>query len=124
MNDLFGNDESPQKKGGKARAAKLSPEERSQIAKRGAEARWAPQTELPMATHGSADQPLRIGSAEIPCFVLEDGRRVISQRGMNAALGQRDLDGLGGIGAAQRAHILIHPNQPVRFVVGTCSEVR
>lgn len=90
MNDLFGNDESPQKKGGKARAAKLSPEERSEIAKRGAEARWAPQIELPMATHGSADQPLRIGSAEILCFVLEDGRRVISQRGMNAALGRAE----------------------------------
>jgi P63C domain len=90
MDDLFGNDQTPQEKGGKARAAKLSAEERSDIAKRAAEARWGPSSEIPLATHGSADQPLMIGKAEITCFVLEDGRRVISQRGMNAALGRAE----------------------------------
>jgi hypothetical protein len=39
------------------------------------------------ATHGSPDHPLRIGELEIPCYVLEDGRRVIHQRGMVTALG-------------------------------------
>ena len=43
------------------------------------------------ATHGSADRPLRIGDAEIPCYVLADGTRVLSGRGMQTALalGQR-----------------------------------
>lgn len=76
----------PQSKGGKARADKLSPEERSEIAKRSATTRWAALKQLPQATHGSPDKPLVIGEAEIQCYVLEDGRRVISQRGMNAAL--------------------------------------
>lgn len=39
------------------------------------------------ATHGSPDSPLRIGDIEIPCYVLEDGRRVLHQRGMVKALG-------------------------------------
>ncbi len=39
------------------------------------------------ATHGSPDHPLRIADIEIPCFVLEDGRRVLAQRGMVDALG-------------------------------------
>lgn len=38
------------------------------------------------ATHGSADHPLRIGEAEIPCYVLEDGTRVLSQRGIVSGL--------------------------------------
>lgn len=39
------------------------------------------------ATHGSDDHPLRIGDIEIPCYVLEDGRRVLSLGGMVRALG-------------------------------------
>lgn len=39
------------------------------------------------ATHGSLDRPLRIAGFEIPCYVLEDGRRVLAQRGMVNALG-------------------------------------
>jgi hypothetical protein len=38
------------------------------------------------ATHGSPDRPLRIGSIEIPCYVLENGMRVLSGRGMQGAL--------------------------------------
>lgn len=43
------------------------------------------------ATHGSPDKPLRIGDIEIPCYVLEGGKRVLSGRGMQTALalGQR-----------------------------------
>lgn len=36
---------------------------------------------------GAEDRPLRIGDVEIPCYVLNDGRRVITQTGMAAALG-------------------------------------
>ena len=42
---------------------------------------------LPQATHGSKDRPLKIADIEIPCYVLEDGRRVLYQRAMVAALG-------------------------------------
>jgi hypothetical protein len=45
------------------------------------------QSELPKATHGSADKPLRIGDIEIPCYVLEDETRVLSQRGLMGGLG-------------------------------------
>lgn len=72
-------------KGGYARAEKLTSEERREIAKMGAEARWS--KDVAIATHGSPDHPLRIGNIEIPCFVLSDGRRVLHQRGMVGALG-------------------------------------
>ncbi len=39
------------------------------------------------AKFGSADNPLKIGEIEIPCYVLEDGKRVIVQRGLFKALG-------------------------------------
>ena len=80
----------PQSKGGKARAKKLTAKERSEIARKSAQSRWAAVKKLPKATHGSPDNPLMIGDAEIQCYVLEDGRRVISQRGMNAALGRAE----------------------------------
>src|SRR5712692_2051032 len=43
------------------------------------------------ATHGSRDKPLKVGDIEISCYVLEDGTRVLSGRGMQTALtlGQR-----------------------------------
>jgi hypothetical protein len=75
-------------KGGKARAEKLSPEQKSEIAKMGAVARWQQRAHgnLPKATHKGV---LKIGDVEIPCFVLDDGRRVISGRGMTAAIGMK-----------------------------------
>ena len=41
---------------------------------------------LPHATHKGV---LTIGDIRIPCFVLDDGRRVISGRGMTAAIGMK-----------------------------------
>lgn len=72
-------------RGGKARAASLTQSRRSDIAQAAAKARWA-QHEL-QAAHGSADHPLRIGDIEIPCYVLKDGTRVITQGGFTDALG-------------------------------------
>src|SRR5690348_18320628 len=77
-------------KGGQARAQKLTPERRREIARAAIQARWEKQGKLGrlvQATHGSPDRPLRIGEIEIPCFVLEDGRRVLAQRGLIVALG-------------------------------------
>ncbi len=48
------------------------------------------------ATHGSRDHPLRLGDLELPCWVLEDGRRVLHQRGLVAALGM-ERGGSGGL---------------------------
>jgi len=41
------------------------------------------------AVYGSPDKPLRIGKVEIPCYVLEDGKRVIVQSGMLTALNMK-----------------------------------
>lgn len=43
-------------------------------------------TKILKATHGSSKTPLKIGDLEIDCYVLEDGTRVLSQRGVNKAL--------------------------------------
>lgn len=42
---------------------------------------------LVKATHGSNKTPLVIGDVKIPCYVLEDGKRVLSGNGMTRALG-------------------------------------
>ncbi len=44
---------------------------------------------LPKATHGAADNPLKIGDIEIPCYVLDDGTRMLVQRGLVWALGMK-----------------------------------
>ena len=43
--------------------------------------------EIIQATHGSPDHPLVLGELEIPCYVLEDGQRVLVQGAMIKALG-------------------------------------
>jgi hypothetical protein len=48
--------------------------------------RWANGPML-VATHGDDEHPLRIGEIEIPCYVLEDETRVLSQRGLIGSLG-------------------------------------
>jgi hypothetical protein len=87
MVEEFGSSEAG-KKGGKARARKLSKEERSEIARRAADARWGTDERIPMVTHGSSDHPLRIGSIEIGCYVLDDGTRVLTQASFLEALGR------------------------------------
>ena len=86
--------------GGKARAAKLSMEDRRRIAQMAANSRWAsrePETEeSPRATHVGK---VKIGNIEIPCAVLEDGRRLLTQQGFLMALG-RARSAKGGQGAS------------------------
>src|ERR1700687_2138745 len=71
--------------GGAARAKSLTKKQRSDIAKKAAAMRWS--DDVRQATHGSDDHPLRIGDIEIPCYVLEDDTRVLSQRGLQGGLG-------------------------------------
>ncbi|WP_375456243.1 P63C domain-containing protein [uncultured Methylobacterium sp.] len=70
----------PQSKGGSARAEKLTPEQRSQSAREAAKARW--DEAAPKVAHGAPDRPMRIADMEIPCYVLDDNRRVIPTSGM------------------------------------------
>lgn len=75
--------------GGDARKRKLTPEQLSEIGRNAVNARWEKSEaaqKLPKATHGSPDHPLRIGSMEIPCYVLDNGKRVITQGGVLVAL--------------------------------------
>jgi hypothetical protein len=72
-------------RGGRARAARMSPEERSEAARRAAAAR---HEAVPEAVCGSPDRPLCIGDAEIECYVLDDGRRVVTQGSFLKALGR------------------------------------
>lgn len=74
-------------KGGVARAEKLSSERKSEIARKAAQARWAAQ--FPKADYTGS---LQIGDLSVPCAVLPDGTRVLSQRGIGRALGR----GFGG----------------------------
>jgi P63C domain len=71
--------------GGAARAARLSSERRSEIARKAAAARW---DDVPVAVCGSPDTPLVIGNLAIECYVLEDGTRVITQGSFLRALGR------------------------------------
>lgn len=82
MNEVTGR-----AKGGKARASKLTPAERTKSAKKAAQARWS-GPEPRRAISGSADRPLMIGDVAIECYVLEDGTRVITQGAMLAAVGR------------------------------------
>lgn len=72
--------------GGIARAKSLTPEERREIARQGAAARWDPG--ILNAEFGSPDKPLKLGDAEIACYVLEDGTRVLARAGFVRAIGR------------------------------------
>jgi hypothetical protein len=74
-------------KGGEARAKKLTPEERSAIAKRAASMRWEID-DLPRAICSSENTPLVIADRSLDAYVLEDGTRVLSQAGFLRALGR------------------------------------
>ncbi len=78
------HDTAPQGKalGGAARAAALSPARRREIAKKAAAARW--DESIPTATHIGE---LTIGELRLPCAVLPDGTRLISQGGVTTAFG-------------------------------------
>jgi P63C domain len=76
--------------GGNARRDKLSKEERSEIAKRAAEARWLTERYEGHVEEANFPGVVTIGDKKIPCAVLSDGRRVLSDNGItNAILGSR-----------------------------------
>lgn len=83
-------------KGGVARAAALSPDERQEIGKRAAAARWGLAQKLDDLPHVLLKKdPLDLAGFQIPCAIIEgavadDPRRVLSENGIaNALLGGR-----------------------------------
>ena len=70
-------------KGGFARAEVLSPEKRTEIARKGALARWGPD-ELPRAEYTGK---LTIGEMVFPCSVLSDGTRILTQSDFMTGMG-------------------------------------
>ena len=111
-------------KGGIARAESLSKERRSEIARSAALSRHAQKDEkLPSATHKGV---LKIGDLTIPCFVLDDGRRVISGRGMTAAIGMKGrgqgiarITGLRVINSFENNKLAMAIGTPIRFTGGS-----
>ena len=73
---------------------------------------------------GSPDKPLILAGIEIPCYVLEDGTRVITVKGMQAALsmGQsngavfRNLIGQKNIKPFIDANLAKELSNPIRFI--------
>ena len=102
-------------KGGKARASVLTPEERSEIARKAVQTRWAqkegrpspenddeqvsntlrqfnpttrPTASSERVSHFHGD--VSFGSISVPCHVLDDGSRVIAQREVIKALTEQE----------------------------------
>jgi hypothetical protein len=71
--------------GGIARAASLSPDQRREIAQKGATRRWLGHAKPVRATHAGT---IKLGDLELACANLPDGRRVVSEAAMMAALGR------------------------------------
>lgn len=74
--------EKPQAAGGRARAEALTSQKRSEIARQAAAARWTADP-IEQATH---EGNLKIAGAEVTCYVLQNGDRLISTRGIMKAL--------------------------------------
>lgn len=72
-------------KGAAARAGSLTPARKKEIAEKAARTRWG-ASEVPTAEYTGT---LKLGDLEIPCAVLPDGRRLLSQRGIMGALGRK-----------------------------------
>jgi hypothetical protein len=70
-------------KGGFARAEILSPEKRTEIAKKGALARWA-EADTPRAEYTGE---LKIGDMLFPCSVLSDNTRILTQTDFMKGMG-------------------------------------
>jgi hypothetical protein len=81
-------------KGGVARANALTPEQRKEIAKKAAEKRWnlesaSSDAEEKIPVKATHEAEIQVGDMTIACAVLEDGRRVLSERGISKALGRK-----------------------------------
>lgn len=77
------NESTGKARGGDARAISLTPERRKEISQLAVQAKKRLAT-LPKSAYPGV---LRIGDEVLPCCVLEDGRRIISEHGMSGTFG-------------------------------------
>lgn len=77
--------DNPKVRAALARSENLTPDQRKQIARDAARARW--DGDLPEATHESKE-PLKIGDMELECAVLKNKTRVITQASFLRSLGR------------------------------------
>lgn len=114
-------------KGGKAAADKMTAEERKARSLKANAAKQLRAVErneisaLPKATHGDASHPLTIGAWEVPCYVLEDKRRVLVQRGVMEALDMSQ--GTAGRGGGDRIAKFIDTKSISPFVSSQLADV-
>jgi hypothetical protein len=105
--------------GGRASAEKLSAAQRKERARQAAAVRWAGN--LPEAKYGSPERPLKILAIEIPCYVLDDGRRVIVQAGVLKGLGM--APGTGRLGEGDRLTKFVTGKSLNPFISGDLLEM-
>lgn len=86
-------EKTPQSRGGRARAEKLSSEERRAIAVQAAKNRWAKVRNKGRLPEAESDGVLFIGDVALDVYRLNDERRVISKKAMAAALGLKSQGG-------------------------------
>ena len=102
------------------------------FARKGAAARWAAGEVavdgLPVAKYGTPEKPLKLAHVEIPCYVLNDGRRVLVQRGLQSGIGMSEGGGKGGArkivvlleGLAKQQieinDLIVRANSPIKFI--------
>lgn len=108
-------------KGGYKVAAQMTAEEKKRRAEKGAAARWG--AKVPNAEYKGV---LKIANLEIPCFVLDDGRRVISGRGMTTAIGMKGrgqgiarIQGLKALKSLENNNLPLAIEKPIRFTGGS-----
>lgn len=118
---LMSDKESIQSKGGKARKASLTAEQRVEIAKQAAEKRWA--NRALEATHkGNFQSDFGI---DVDCYVLNDPSKtaVLSQRGMGGAIGLSTKSGGSlstflaskAMSSTAGAELLHRLSEPIKF---------
>lgn len=79
--------------GGVARAKKLTAEERREIAREAAVARWDKASDKGPLARETHSGTLHIGDIDIPCSVLDTGERVFSVVALHRAMGSRQKAG-------------------------------
>jgi len=76
------------------------------------------------AEYGSDKTPLKLGETEVPCYVLEDGTRVLSGRAIQKAIGYNGSSGdwlrkfvnTKSIAGAIKAEIIAGLSEPIKFM--------
>jgi len=113
-NDPEESEPSPQSKGGKSRAEKLSPEKLSEIARHAANARWANSGML-RATH---DGDLKLETTSVKAAVLPNGKRLITQGTLLVAIGRSRTPkaGTGGLATVDGLPFFLQAEQLKPFI--------